>query len=218
MNLRIFGLIVLASLLSTGCPSTRFGWYPVAYSGVRRHGADDRSVEPPGLGAYAYVVLARDPSADSAYAGSVCRAFFSTLPPTPATPSPAQMVTFWPLRRDAPPQLEGRADHCGGLVTYYDWGWASTVSQQLGFRPRRLGIIAQAREPLNAGYAQRDGVPRLGFDMSDVDEADLPSLFHDWGDRIARAPDQWNRGFAVETIRDVFRRFLAAVDDAIRSL
>jgi len=193
-------LCVVTTLILFGCMQKREIRIPV------RAYLYSEQMEPPGFGAYGYLLFTSRPSEnDMARYQLVCDAFqrglvegWGNAPEERAS----QMVTFWPLKM--PSSTRDQDSSCETMVKNYDDRRASGIATVIKKQGARGPVLAAWTRP----FGQAAASDALVLDMSDFADEDLDRAFAIWRERITTDPSEWRDGFNLVLCREAFRNLL----------
>jgi hypothetical protein len=186
-------------------------------------------MEPPGFGAYGYLLFASQPSeSETPRYNRVCAAFHRDLIEawgnSPHERS-SQMATFWPLKFDQRTEesaklsaltkaSEGKTDQkalCELLIANYDYRRASGIISMIRKQGARGPVLAAWVKP----FGKANSSDALVLDLSDFADEDLDRAFAIWRERITTDPAVWRDGFNLVLCREAFRNFLQKYGDTV---
>lgn len=200
MRASAFGLL---TVLLTGCP--RMTPPPAAMAPIPARAFLVSGEVPLGdFGAFGYVVFTVRPSpTDSSRHLRLCDSFLRHLEPASEYADDVNprsvMMTYWLLRSRA------AESECSTLVAEYDYSRGTTVAATVN-KLAAVGPILVAWPVPYSDTTSAEGA--LVLDLSSFRPEDFDRALLIWRNRIVRDPLSWNRGFALENVREVFRSLI----------
>lgn len=169
--------------------------------------------EPPGFGAYGYLVFTVQPSEnDAPRYQHVCDAFQRGLVEVHGN-SPqdrsSQMATFWPLKL---PSSTGDQDlSCQTLVKNYDYWRVSGIATAV----RKQGVRGPVLVAWTKPFQEVNASDALVLDLSDFADEDLDRAIAIWRERITTNPSAWRNGFNMVLCREAFRNLIQKYGETV---
>lgn len=204
----VVALGVGTMLVISGCGKSSAPSIP-----VRAYLYADQKTEPPGFGAYGYLVFTAQPSEnDVPRYRHVCDAFQRGLVEARGN-SPeertSQMATFWPLK--LPSSTGDQNLPCEMLVKNYDYRRVSGIATIIKKQGARGPVLAAWTKP----FEETNAADALVLDLSDFDDEDLDRAFAIWRERITQNPSAWQHGFNIVLFREAFRNLIQKYGETI---